>query len=84
MYASLVFHSIIDAKINGRAFLSLSENGLERSGVSLGFQYTLMDIKIIEELVCVLLQCIAAIEKKDLKKICMYTCMHVEGKITNI
>ena len=41
---------ILDAKINGRAFLSLNESRLERSGVSLGFQCTLMDI--IESLVC--------------------------------
>jgi hypothetical protein len=39
----------VDAKINGRAFLSLNESRLERSGVSLGFQCTLMDI--IENLV---------------------------------
>ena len=40
---------ILDAKINGRAFLSLNESRLERSGVSLGFQCTLIDI--IENLV---------------------------------
>ena len=45
---------IIGAKINGRAFLSLNENRLERSGVSLGFQYTLMDV--IEDLVCAFMQ----------------------------
>ena len=43
-------HSILDAKINGRAFLNLNESRLERSGVSLGFQGILMNI--IEDLVC--------------------------------
>ena len=45
---------IIGAKINGRAFFSLNENRLERSGVSLGFQCTLMDV--IEDLVCAFMQ----------------------------
>ena len=40
---------ILDAKITGRALLSLTESRLERSGVSLGFQCTLIDI--IENLV---------------------------------
>ena len=40
----------IDAKITGRALLSLTESRLERSGVSLGFQCTLMNV--IENLVC--------------------------------
>ena len=37
---------IIDAKINGRAFLSLTESRLKQSGVSLGFQCTLIDILV--------------------------------------
>jgi hypothetical protein len=41
---------ILDAKVSGRAFLSLNESRLERSGVSLGFQCSLMDV--IENLVC--------------------------------
>ena len=40
---------VLDAKINGRAFLSLNESRLERSGFSFGFQCTLMDV--IESLV---------------------------------
>ena len=43
-------HSMLDARINGSVFLSLNEGRLERFGVSLGFQFTLMDI--IEDLVC--------------------------------
>jgi hypothetical protein len=44
---------ILDAKINGRALFSLNENRLERSGVSLGFQCTLM--VIIENLVFIIM-----------------------------
>ena len=43
------FVNIIDAKINGRAFTRLDERTLERFGVTLGFQLSLIDI--IEELV---------------------------------
>ena len=42
--------NIIDAKINGHAFLRLDERTLERFGVTLGFQLSLIDI--IEGLVC--------------------------------
>ena len=54
MYAPTLvdIHSILDARINGDVFLSLNESRLERSGVSLGFQCTLMDI--IKDLVCVI------------------------------
>ena len=44
------FHSLLDARINGDVFLRLNETRLERSGVSLGFQVTLLNI--IESLVC--------------------------------
>ena len=47
----IVFLNIIDARINGYAFLSLNESRLERFGVSFGFQFTLMNI--IENEVCI-------------------------------
>ena len=50
MYASYDYRYLLDAKINGRAFLSLNESRLEQFGVSFGFQCTLMDI--IEDVVC--------------------------------
>ena len=48
MYAT-DFHIILDARINGAVFRSLNESRLERSGVSLGFQLSIMNI--IQELV---------------------------------
>ena len=55
MYVSIILvhgHSlnIIDARINGDVFLSLNESRLGRTGVSLGFQFAVMNI--IEDLVC--------------------------------
>ena len=43
------FVNVIDAKINGRAFVRLDKRTLERFKVTLGFQLSLIDI--IEELV---------------------------------
>ena len=42
--------SFLDARISGRVLLNLNESRLEKFGISLGFQYTLLDI--IETLVC--------------------------------
>ena len=69
---------IIVAKINGRAFLSLNENRLERSGVSLGFQCTLMDI--IEDLVCTFMQNnnVNKVQNNDLCFV--YTYIHVQKR----
>ena len=50
MHGHTLIQIILDAKINGCAFLSLNESRLERFGVSFGFQFTLMNI--IENLVC--------------------------------
>ena len=43
------YNIIVEAKINGFAFLGLDRNLLEQIGFSIGFQLSL--IKIIEELV---------------------------------
>ena len=41
---------LLDARINGFAFLILDEEMLEQLGVTIGFKFTLMSI--IEDLVC--------------------------------
>ena len=43
-------YSTLGARINGFALLNLNENRIERLGVSMGFQFTLLNI--IENLVC--------------------------------
>ena len=40
----------LDAKINGRVFLSLNESRLSQFGISLGFKFAIMGV--IEDLVC--------------------------------
>ena len=40
----------LDAKINGRVFLSLNESRLTQFGISLGFEFAIMGV--IEDLVC--------------------------------
>ena len=47
MITAVLFY--LDARINGRVFLSLNESRLERFQVSLGFQFTIMNI--IEDMV---------------------------------
>ena len=47
--------SQLDAKINGRVFLSLNESRLSQFGISLGFKFAILGI--IEDLVCSWVYC---------------------------